>query len=146
MRRTFIFLKPETLERSLVRPVMKRLTDAGFCIETLDYVRVTEEKILLHYDEVIRREGEAFRSRILRCYVDRWILPVILSGESDTIISDVRSLIGATDPSKALPGTIRGDLATDSMEAAIREDRPCENLIHASDSEISFEYETGLWL
>lgn len=146
MRRTFVFLKPETLERGLVRPVIERLTGVGFRIDTLDLVRVTEEKILMHYDEVIRREGDVFRNRIIRFYVGRWILPVILHGESETIIADVRSLIGATDPSRALPGTIRGDLATDSMAAAIREDRPCENLIHASDSEESFLYETGLWL
>lgn len=146
MYRTFILLKPETLEKGLVGTVMKRFQEAGFSAEVFDYVCVTEERIVEHYAELIVREGGTFRERVTRSYVGRYVIPIILVGESQTIVSDARKVIGATDPAKAVPGTIRGDLATDTLELAISEDRLCENLVHASDSLEAYEREIQIWL
>lgn len=146
MYKTFILLKPDTLERNLVGKVIKRLTDTGFRISEFDYMQVTEDTIVRHYAELIEREGGSFRQRVTRSYVGRYVIPIILESDQETIISDVRRVIGSTDPSKALPGTIRGDLSSDALERAISEDRLCENLIHASDSEESYFKEVELWL
>lgn len=146
MYTTFIILKPETLDKGLVGPVMKRFREAGLSVQFFDYVRVTEDRITKHYAELIEREGGSFHERVIRSYVGRYVIPMILSGESETIISDVRRIAGATDPARADRGTIRGDLATDTLERAISEDRLCENLIHASDSQESREREINLWI
>ena len=134
------------MEKDLTGRVLKRFLDSGLSIRFFDYVQVTEDLITKHYAELIEREGGSFRERVTRSYVGRYVIPVILSGESETIIADVRRIAGATDPAKAEPGTIRGDLATDTLSQAISEDRLCENLVHASDSQESFERETRLWI
>ena len=61
------------------------------------------------------------------------------------MIHEVRELIGATDPSKALPLSIRGRFGLDSIDQAVSEKRMVNNLIHASDSKESVERELKLW-
>jgi nucleoside-diphosphate kinase len=70
---------------------------------------------------------------------------MIISSSDENIISTVRQTIGATDPSKADIGTIRGDLGNDNMEQATLERRCCANLIHASDSHEAYLSEAKLW-
>ena len=68
-----------------------------------------------------------------------------IAAERGDIVPFVRTVVGATDPQKAAPGTIRGDLGRDSLEASMAENRMCENLIHASDSPQAVREEAAIW-
>jgi len=142
---SFIFLKPDAMQKQLTARILERLQAAGITIEIFDYVYVTDDLIDRHYEEAAAKLGEAFRKKARRSFSGKYIIPVIVSSHSQHIIQEIRSLIGATDPTKAQPGTIRADFSRDSIEKAMSENRLCENLIHASDSLEAYLYEAELW-
>lgn len=142
---SFIMLKPDALERQLVLEIIERLKVNDIAMEILDYRLVNRELIFKHYEQVIAEIGEAFKEKAAVYFVGKYVIPMIISSRDENIIANVRKAIGATDPSKAAPGTIRGDLGEDSMERAVLENRCCENLIHASDSYESYLTESELW-
>jgi nucleoside-diphosphate kinase len=142
---SFILLKPETLERGLVPSVLERLISAGIKIEIFNYVFVSEDLIDRHYGENIEKYGNVFQERAHRSFIGKYVIPVIVSSQSNDIIHEIRTLVGATDPTKAEPGTIRADFGMDSIDKAMSEGRCCENLIHASDSLNAYLYESALW-
>lgn len=142
---SLILLKPDAMEKQLAARIIERLQAAGIKIEIFDYVYVTDDLIDRHYEQTSAKLGEAFRKNARRSYSGKYIIPVIVSSHSQNIIQEIRSLIGATDPSKAQPGTIRADFSRDSIEKAMSESRLCDNLIHASDSLEAFLYEAELW-
>lgn len=142
---SFVLLKPETLERQLVSSVLERLLTIGVKIEMFSYVCVTEDLIDRHYGENIEKYGEVFKERAHRSFAGKYVIPIIISSHSNHIIQEIRTLVGATDPSKAETGTIRADFGIDSIEKAMSEGRCCENLIHASDSDDAYLYEAALW-
>ncbi len=142
---TFIFLKPEALKMELTEKIISRFLLNNFTIELIGYKIVDEELICKHYVNVIIELGEIFKTRVIKAFVGNAVIPIILSSENENIIPEVRKIIGATDPSRSEKGTIRGDLAQDSLERACEEDRCCENLIHSSDSYNEFIREIKLW-
>lgn len=71
---------------------------------------------------------------MLDYFNDKYVLPMVVRGESPDLVADIRRIVGATNPANADKGTIRGDLGCDSYEKCNRENRSCQNLIHASDS------------
>jgi len=140
-----IIMKPDALERELVEEIIQRFKKNGFAIEMLGYKVVTESLILKHYAHVVKKLGEPFEKMAIKSFVGKGMLPIILSQKGDDAIANARLLIGATDPSTASAGTIRGDYGSDSMEMANQEERCCNNLIHASDAQESFLEELDLW-
>ncbi len=142
---TLVLLKPDALERGLSELVVNRFLDAGFAVEAVGYRPVTRALILAHYAESIQRVGPELETRVLNSYLGRHMVPLVLSHATADAIAKARALAGATDPSKAAPGTIRGDLGTDTIAAAIAGNRVCENLVHCSDSEEAFQKEMALW-
>lgn len=141
----FVILKPDAIERGLAELVVNRFLDAGFSVEAVGYKPVTRALILAHYAESIQRVGPELETRVLNSYLGRHMIPLILGLEGPDAIARARALVGATDPSKAAPGTIRGDLGTDTIAAAIAGNRVCENLVHCCDSDESFQKEAALW-
>ena len=142
---TFVMLKPDALRRNLVPDVIDYLVGHGYQIELFDYRLATKELIFQHYAEKISIEGDSFRIKSATTFNNKPVIPIILSSQSETIVKDIRTLIGATDPSKAAPDTIRGKWGIDCMDVSERENRCCENLFHASDSPESFAYEIKIW-
>ncbi|AFA48294.1 nucleoside-diphosphate kinase [Acetobacterium woodii] len=140
-----IIMKPDALERELVDTIIQRFIQDSFKIEMVGYKCVTEDLILNHYQEVIEKLGDWFKALVIKDFVGKGMIPVILSQEGNDAIANARALTGATDPAAAAHGTIRGDLGNDSMEAANRENRSCYNLIHCSDSSESYQNELKLW-
>lgn len=141
----FIIMKPDALERELVDTITQRFRSEGFSIERIGYRNVDEKLIVKHYQEVIERFGESFKAAVVRGYAGKGMIPILLSQESKNAIANSRALTGATDPSKAEKGTIRGDYGYDKLEAANQENRSCNNLLHCSDSQISLQEEAKLW-
>lgn len=139
--RTFIILKPDALERNLVDQVMQRFLNAGFIIEHINYRIIDKELIHSHYDEVIKREGSGFEKWLDECFVGKASMPMILTHHDNNGIKIARGLLGNRRPEKAEKGTIRGDLGIPVLDP----NEPAMNLVHASDSEESFNKEKNLW-
>lgn len=146
LKTTFVLLKPDAIERKLVREIISYFADCNIFPKMFDLQTATAEKITAHYAEHIERFGIEFEQKTKVMFVGKTVIPVLLSG-TDNIIQDVRKIVGATEPLKAEQGTIRGDLgAGDSFEKANSENRLVANLIHASDSESAVMRETEIWL
>lgn len=140
-----ILLKPDALERGLSERILDRFLAVGFSVEAVTFRTIDRDLILAHYADAIRRVGPELEERVVNSYVGRRTLPLVLGLPGEGATAKARSLLGATDPSRAEKGTIRGDFGIDSIEAAMAASRVCENLVHCSDSPESFRYEMGLW-
>ena len=145
MEKTFILIKPDAIKRNLAEDILNIFKSESLIIQQSKMVKVSEERIIAHYQEVIDRLNlPYFKQAILKFFKDKEVLIAEVVSESNTILK-VRELIGATDPSKADPHSIRGMFGIDSFEKASKESRMIENLIHASDSKESAEFELALW-
>jgi len=127
--RTLIFLKPSAIERGLVGEILSRFEKKGLKIVKLKSLILTREKVEEFYSV---HRGKPFFKDLVNTITGRTIVAAILEGRE--AIQVVRTLIGATDPVKASPGTIRGDFGLDITD----------NLIHASDSPESYQREVKI--
>ncbi|WP_326975441.1 nucleoside-diphosphate kinase [Caproicibacter sp. BJN0012] len=143
---TFVLLKPDAIERKLVREIISYFADYNIFPKLFDLQTATAEKITAHYAEHIKKFGIEFELESRIMFEGKAVIPIVLAGSND-IIQSVRNIVGATEPSKAEHGTIRGDLGKgDNYEKADLEHRLVANLIHASDSEMAVKREIGIWL
>ena len=124
--RTFTMLKPDAVGNGHIGAILDKMTGAGFKIIAMKYTRLTTETAGLFYE--IHKERPFFKDLV--AYMSSGpIVAAIL--EKENAVEDFRTLIGATDPSKAAPGTIR-NLFAKSIEA---------NAVHGSDSNENAEIE-----
>ena len=130
IERTFVMVKPDGVERGLVGEIVSRLERKGFVLEAVRSLVIDDHLAQRHYAE--HRE-KPFFSDLVTFITEGRVVAMVWSGEE--AVSVVRSLIGATDPRQADPGTIRGDLALDLTR----------NLIHGSDSAESAARELSLF-
>ena len=94
----------------------------------------TEKLLNLHYAEHV---GKSYYPSLVSYMMSGPV--VVMIGEGTNIISGWRTLMGETNPTKAAPGTIRGDLGREWEEKAMM------NIVHGSDSVLSAEREINLW-
>ena len=119
LERTLSIVKPDGVARNLVGNVYQRFEKAGLCIVGARMLQLTQRQAEGFY--AVHRERPFFRD--LCAYMTSGpVMVQVLEGES--AVTRHREIMGATDPKKAAPGTIRADLAT-SIE---------ENVVHGSDS------------
>ncbi|MGH7339366.1 MAG: nucleoside-diphosphate kinase [Candidatus Rokuibacteriota bacterium] len=128
--RTLILLKPDAVARGLVGEILQRYEQKGLVIEAAKLVSVGEAVAKKHYAE---HQGKPFFDGLIRYIMAGPVLAMVLSGKD--CVAVCRAVNGATDPKKAAPGTIRGDLAMDIGR----------NLVHGSDSPESAKREIALW-
>ena len=102
---TLILIKPDALERGLVGEILRRIERTGLRIKNIGYVCPNLEKVETHYADLKARNPRAF-DRNTRYLAGKNVIAVVLSGVR--AISKIRTLIGATEPAAAQPGTIRG--------------------------------------
>ncbi|RAX20404.1 nucleoside-diphosphate kinase [Actinomyces sp. Z5] len=132
--RILILLKPDAVERHLVGEILRRIEAKGYELTALKLVLPTAEVLAAHYAEHV---DKPFYPGVVE-YMTRG--PVVAAvAEGQHVVEGVRSLMGATDPTSAAPGTIRGDLGRDWGTNAI------QNLVHGSDSPASAEREIAIW-
>ena len=134
MERTLILIKPDGVARGLVGQIVARIEAKGYSIDALDLRTATAEELAAHYAE---HEGKPFYPPLVDFMSEGPIFSIIASGQG--VIPGFRSLAGATDPTTAAPGTIRGDFGRDWGESVQK------NLVHGSDSTESAEREIGIW-
>lgn len=143
---TFIMFKPDAVERNLVSTLLDVFKANGFSVEQSTSVMVDAPLILAHYDDVIKAVNQDyFKQAVLNTFVGKNVFAYVLSKDCDDAVKEVRQLIGATDPAKADPHSIRGKYGDDALAKSMAEKRMLRNLIHASDSRESVKRETILW-
>ncbi|WP_098468438.1 nucleoside-diphosphate kinase [Serinibacter salmoneus] len=134
IQRSLVLLKPDAVARRLTGEVLRRIEAKGYTITALQMRTADEALLAEHYAEHV---GKPFYPPLVEFMSSGPLVALIVEGYR--VIEGIRTLIGATDPTAAAPGSIRGDLAGDTGEKVQR------NLVHASDSPESAEREIALW-
>ena len=137
-QQTLVLIKPDGLVKSLTGNIITELSDTGLIIVGAKIVQVTKELAEEHYQHL--REEKFFDELIkyiMGEYHVKRILALVYHGENAT--EKVRKIVGATDPEKAEPTTIRGKYGRITSKGVF------ENVVHASENEKEAEREIKLW-
>jgi nucleoside-diphosphate kinase len=132
IEKTFSIVKPNAVAKNNIGKIMDRFESRGLRIAAAKFTRLSKEKAEGFY---IEHKERPFFGSLVNFMTSGPVLLMVLEGENAVALN--REIMGATDPSKAAPGTIRKDFA-DSIEA---------NAVHGSDSagsadrEISYFFE-----
>ena len=130
VEKTLILIKPDAMERRVAGDILGRFEQRGLDVRAAKLVTVGPELTERHYAE--HRE-KPFFGELVEFITSAPTVALVIEGES--AISVVRTTIGATNPTEAAPGTIRGDFGTVITE----------NLVHGSDSPENAAAEIALW-
>ena len=130
MERTFVMVKPDGVQRKLIGEVIRRFEAKGFTLVGLKLMKVSQALAEKHYD--IHKERPFFKD-LVDFITSGPVAAMVWQGEG--AIASARTLIGATNPLSAAPGTIRGDFGVSIGR----------NLIHGSDASETAQREIGLW-
>lgn len=132
MNRALVIVKPDGMERGLAGEIVARLERKGLRLVAAELRPISREVAGRHYAE---HEGKPFFGDLVDFITRSPALVMVVEGPDTQTFAVVRALMGATDPKKAAPGTIRGDLAIEMTE----------NLVHGSDSPESATREIELF-
>lgn len=168
IERTLVLLKPDAVQRALVGEILSRFERPGFKIIGLKMCYATKDVAGKHYaddeawltsvgekakkaaeskgqkmPDTPKAIGQRVRQQLIDFITMSPTVAIVLEGHD--VINKVRTIVGDTAPSKAMPGTIRGDFSFDSYGLADVSGRPIQNLIHASDSPDSSKREIDIW-
>jgi len=130
VERTFIMIKPDGVQRGLVGEVISRFERKGFTLVGMKLMSVSRELAEQHYD--VHRD-KPFFTGLVEFITSSPVVAMVWEGEN--VVVSARTLIGATNPITADPGTIRGDFAV----------MIGRNLIHGSDAVETAQREIALW-
>jgi len=131
VNRTLVLAKPDAVERGLAGEILARLERKGLRLVAIEMRRLDEVTARRHYAE---HEGKPFFDGLVSFITRSPVVAMVVEGPEETW-KVVRTLMGATNPCEAAPGTIRGDLAT----------LMGENLVHGSDGSAAAEREIALF-
>lgn len=121
--KTLILVKPDGVRRQLIGEVISRIERKGYVVVDLKMMQADRALLERHYAE---HQGKPFFEPLVEFMLSGPIVAIIAEG--NRVIEGFRSLAGATDPTVAAPGTIRGDLARDQGTKVV------QNIVHGSDS------------
>ena len=166
--RTFVILKPDTVQRSLMGDVIGRFERVGLKFVGMKMIVPREEQLLTHYnkdeawflkkgDRIVKELAEAglpvtkepieYGKDIIRTIVHYMtaapVLAMVLEGNQSVAV--VTKLVGSTEPATSDVGTIRGDFTLDSYGHSSYENRAVRNLVHCSESPAEAEREIAIW-
>src|ERR671937_3003291 len=130
LEKTLVLIKPDAMQRRLAGEILARFEARGLEVRAAKLLQVDRQLAERHYAE---HAEKPFFGELVEFITSAPTLALVLAGES--AISVVRTTIGATNPTDAAPGTIRGDLALAMPD----------NLVHGSDSAESAAREIALW-
>ena len=128
--RTLILAKGDAVVRGLTGEIVSRFERRGYVILGLKLMQVSQEQAKRHYAE---HDGKPFFAGLVEYITSTPIVAMVVEGED--AIEGCRATIGATNPIKATPGTIRGDFGQTIGR----------NLVHGSDSPASAEREVPIF-
>lgn len=130
MEKTFTMIKPDGVQKGLIGEIIGRIERKGFKLRGLKLMVISPELARKHYAE---HQGKPFFGELVDFITSGPVVAMVWEGPG--AIAAMRTLMGKTNPSEALPGTIRGDLAVSTSQ----------NIIHGSDSPESAQREIGLF-
>ncbi len=130
MEQTFIILKPDAVQRGLVGEILGRFERRGLKLAAMKFIQVSDELARKHYAVHAERP---FFGGLIQYITSAPVVALVLEGTN--AISVVRTMVGATRPHEAAPGTIRADFG---LEVG-------RNLVHASDGPDTAKDEIALW-
>ncbi|MFA5130810.1 MAG: nucleoside-diphosphate kinase [Patescibacteria group bacterium] len=166
--RTFVILKPDTVQRGLVGELIKRIENTGLKLVAMKMVNATEEQLWDHYKKddawflkkgtrtieertsmgmPIEKEALEYGKDIIRALVKFMscgpIVPMVWEGNQ--AVGIIKKIVGSTEPLTSDGGTIRGDYTLDSYELASLDARAVRNLVHCSDPIEDAAREIPIW-
>lgn len=173
-QQTLVVFKPDAVQRGIIGEILTRFERVGLQVVGSKMITVDEEMANKHYPTSRKEFIEGMGNKTLENYreqgldpndvfghedphkiglqLQKWLVDFITAGpvlalvlEGPGAVPIVRKMIGHTLPSKAEPGTIRGDYSFDSSALANSEQRPIVNLLHASGDEEEAKFEVDLW-
>lgn len=166
--RTFVIIKPDGVQRSLIGEIIKRFERTGLKLVGLKLTVLDTDRIWKHYqkdDAWFLKKGTKiaedraaaglsaekdpieYGKDIIRA-LEKFMTSgpvVMMAWEGNQAVGVVTKLVGGTEPATSDVGTIRGDFTVDSYAIAAVDDRAVRNLIHCSDTPENAEFEIGLW-
>lgn len=166
--RSFVIIKPDGVQRSLVGEIIKRFERTGLKLTALKLTVADADRVWKHYDKddewftkkgtkiaedraaaglSAEKEPIEYGKDIIRA-LEKYMTasPVVMMvWEGNSAVNVVTKLVGQTEPATSDIGTIRGDLTLDSYTIAAIDDRAVRNLIHCSDTPENAEKEIALW-
>ncbi len=166
--KTFVILKPDAVQRSLMGEIIHRLERTGLKFIAFKFIVPTKEQCYSHYnkddkwflekgtrvlndrqtkglpiDKTATEYGKEINEGNVRLLTSGPVLLIVLEGNQAAGI--VRKIVGGTEPLTSDVGTIRGDLTIDSYMLAGTDGRAVRNLIHCSESAEEAEREIPIW-
>ena len=132
--RSLVLVKPDGFRRGLSGEVLRRVEAKGYTLVALSVLTPTRQQLAAHYAE---HEGKPFYEPLLEFMMSGPVTAAVIEGQG--CIAGFRALAGATNPTEALPGTIRGDLGRD-WGTTVQ-----QNIVHGSDSPESAVREMAIW-
>ncbi len=130
MEKTLVIVKPDGVQRGLVGEIIGRLERRGLRLTAMKLMAVSQALAEQHYAV---HQGKPFYAGLVQYIISAPV--VVMAWTGNKAIEAVRQTVGATNPTAAAPGTIRGDYAVEIGR----------NLIHASDGPETAAFELGLW-
>jgi len=119
MEQTLLLIKPDGVQRGLIGRIITRIEQKGFQLGALRLLRLTKEMAEKLYEP---HKGKGFYEPTVRYMTSSPIVAMVIRGAG--VIDQIRTLMGATNPQNAAPGSIRGDFGQ----------RIDMNIVHGSDS------------
>lgn len=147
LERTLVLVKPDGIQRGLSGEILRRLESTGMKIVGLKLMQVSDDLASRHYAE---HEGKPFFNGLVSYITSSPVVAVCLEGPDAIAIT--RKLMGATRPSEAAPGTIRGDLGIDVSRNLIHGSANAEDakrevaLFFSNDELINYNRATDNWV
>lgn len=166
--RTFIIIKPDGVQRSLIGEVIKRIERSGLKIAGMKMLVPDKDRLITHYgkddawceqkgqqrienmkknginpDKTALEYGRGIIDALVNYMTVGPVVAMVVEGYHAVAI--IRKIVGGTEPLTSDVGTIRGDLTIDSYESSDQAGRAVRNIIHASDSTEASAREIGIW-
>ncbi len=130
MERTFVMVKPDGVQRGLVGEIVRRFEARGLRIVGMKMLQLSEDFAKKHYEVHV---GKPFFEGLIQYITSGPVVAMVLEGPE--AITAARATMGATNPTKAAPGTIRADLGLEMGRT----------LVHGSDGPETAQTEIALW-
>lgn len=166
--RTFVIIKPDGVQRTLIGEIIKRLERTGLKLVAMKIIMATEDQCWAHYNKddawfeskgqntiknreamglPIEKTAIEYGKDIMRANVAFMtcgpIIPMVWEGNKS--VGVIKKIVGGTEPLTSDVGTIRGDMTMDSYDLANLDGRSVRNLIHCSDQTDEAEREMTVW-
>jgi nucleoside-diphosphate kinase len=129
MQQTFLMIKPDAVRRNLIGEILSRIEAGGLTLRRMRMVHLTPAEARAFYRV---HEGKPFLEPLVAFMASGPIVAAVLEGED--AISRLAALVGATDPAKAAPGTIRRDFGLDIEKNSVHR----SDAVETAASEIEF--------